>query len=38
MSQGYRATTKRQFPFYHSIPRFAGVPGTQLVVLGRIKG
>ena len=29
LSQGYRATTRRQFPFYHSVPRFPGVPGTQ---------
>ena len=32
LSQGYRATTRRQFPFYHSILRFPGVHGTQLVL------
>ena len=35
MSQGYRATTTRQFTFYHS---FSGVPGTQLIDLRRMKG
>ena len=37
LSQGYRATTRREFPFYYTIPRFPGVPGTQLIVLGRMK-
>ena len=35
MSQGYRATTTRQFTFYHS---FSGVPGIQLIDLRRMKG
>ena len=37
MFQGYKATTRKQFPFYHSIPRSPGVPGIQLIVLGRMK-
>ena len=37
LSQGYRAPTRRQFPPYHSVPRFPGVPVTQLIVLGRMK-
>ena len=37
LSQGCRATTRRQFPFYHSVPRILGVPGTPLIALGRMK-
>ena len=32
--QGYRATTSRQFTFYHIVPRS---PGTHLIDLGRMK-
>ena len=35
LSQRYRVTTMRQFPFYHSVPMFPGIPGTQLIALGR---
>ena len=38
LSQDYRATTRRQFPFYHSVSRFPGVLGAQLVTLGWMKG
>ena len=37
LSQGYGATMRRHFPFYQSIPRFPGVPASQLIVLERIK-
>ena len=36
LSQGYRATKRRQFTFYNSLPR--GVSGTHLIDLGRMKG
>ena len=36
LSYSYKPTTKRQFPFYHSAPRFP--IGTQLIALGRMKG
>ena len=35
LPQGYRATTTKQFTFYHS---FSGVPETQLIDLRRMKG
>ena len=35
LSQGYRATSRRQFTFYHSVP---GVPGTHLINLKRMEG
>ena len=38
LSQGYGATTRTQFTFYHSIPRFRGVPGTELIELRRMEG
>ena len=38
LSQGHTGTTRRQFTFYHPVPRFPGAPGTQLIDLGRIKG
>ena len=31
LSQGYRVTMRKQCPFYHSVPSFSGVSGTQLV-------
>ena len=34
--QGYRVTTRR-VTTYHSVARFPGVPGTQLIALGRMK-
>ena len=37
LSPGYRATTEL-FTFYHSVPRFPVVPGTQLIDLGKMKG
>ena len=37
LSQYYRATTRIQFPFYHLVPRTAGVPGTILIAFGRMK-
>ena len=37
LSQGHTGTTRRQFTFYHPVPRFPGAPGTQLIDLGRIK-
>ena len=33
--QGYRATTRSRFTFYH---KFSEIPGTRLINLGRIKG
>ena len=36
-SQGYRSTTRSQFPFYHSIYSIPGVSGAPLIALGRIK-
>ena len=35
LSQGYRATTWKQFTFYNSVP---GVPGTHLINLRGMKG
>ena len=35
---GLQSTMRRQFTFYHLVPRFAGFPGTQSIDLGRIKG
>ena len=37
LPEDYRATTRRQFPFYHSVPRFPGVLDTQLIALRRMK-
>ena len=36
LPQGYKATTRRQLTIYHSI-HLPGVPGTQLIELGRMK-
>ena len=35
LSQGYRAIMRKHFTFYIQFP---GVPGTQLIDLGRMKG
>ena len=36
-SQGYGATKRKQFTFYHLV-YILPIPGTQLINLGRMKG